>query len=84
MLSPNGDMLARSGLASLADTKAAEDFPKQIIAGELAGDFTQRKLRAPQFLCEKLEGASRAQRFRGLYHTGLGATQCVEMTAPRR
>jgi len=32
----------------LADTKAAENLAEQVIAAELAGDFTQRKLGAPQ------------------------------------
>ena len=55
-MSPNGDMnVACVRHASLADTKAAEDLPQQIIAGEFAGDFAQGKLCASQFFSEELK-----------------------------
>ncbi len=57
--------------------------PEEIVAADLAGDFPQRQLRAPQFLGEQLERPRLRQQLRGLHHAGLRAMQRIEMAAPR-
>ncbi len=40
----------------LADAEAGENASKQVVAGDLAGDFTQGALRQAQFLGQQFTG----------------------------
>lgn len=44
----------------LADAKSGEDAAKQLIAGELPGDFSERGLSLPQLFGQQLAGPARA------------------------
>ena len=72
----------RRAAVLLSDAKAAEDLSQKIIARELAGDFTQCKLSAPQLFSEKFEGMRGPQGLSGLHHASFSASQRVEMSAP--
>src|SRR5271168_2740320 len=69
--------------ASFPDTKAAEYLAEQILAGDLAGDFTQGPLGEAQILREQLEGPRAAQDVGGVLHVPARPPKRIEMPAAR-
>ena len=53
----------RLGAGLLADTKAGEDLPQQVVAGELSGDFGQSLLGLAQVLGQEFAGGPKLKVF---------------------
>ena len=70
--------------ALFADAETREDAAKQIIGGELTGDFAERLLCAAQLFSDELARAPFAQLARAFFDVGSRTRQRVEVALTRR